>query len=437
MAPTRCRPPTRTSSTASPPRPARRSGARSPRRSRCSSRRRADHRARADALLDRAAGAGEPALRIGISGVPGVGKSTFIETLGLHLIGAGPSRRGARGRSVARASPAARSSATRRAWSGSRSHERAFVRPSPSGGTLGGVAAATREAIRVVEAAGFDVVIVETVGVGQSEAAVAGMTDMFVLMQLPNAGDDLQAIKKGVIELADLVVVNKADLDPAAAARARRPDRIGAARSLAPRDGASVARRGCWRRARSTGPGAPRSGDAVARFGRRSDAPAARSPAAPRAPGARLAVGAHRRRPARALPRRRRGAQARCRRRWPRSTPAGCRSRSARATPAGAFAARRRRRALRMATTDPSEDDHARHHPAARSQARAGPPRRRREAHRRAARQGQAHRARADRAAARRRLVRGMGHVRRAPQPRLRHGEEHVRRATASSPATA
>ena len=100
-------------------------------------------------------------------------------------------------------------------------HERAFVRPSPSGGTLGGVAAETREAIWVVEAAGHDVVIVETVGVGQSEAAVAGMTDLFVLMQLPNAGDDLQAIKKGVLELADLVVVNKADLDPAAAARAR------------------------------------------------------------------------------------------------------------------------------------------------------------------------------------------------------------------------
>ena len=96
----------------------------------------------------------------------------------------------------------------------------AFVRPSPSGGTLGGVATATREAMRVVEAAGYDVVVVETVGVGQSEAAVAGMTDMFLLLQLPNAGDDLQAIKKGVMELADLVVVNKADLDAGAAARA-------------------------------------------------------------------------------------------------------------------------------------------------------------------------------------------------------------------------
>jgi len=99
--------------------------------------------------------------------------------------------------------------------------ERAYIRPSPAGGTLGGVTAKTREALRVCEAAGFDVVIVETVGVGQSETAVAGMTDIFVLMQLPNAGDDLQAIKKGVMELADLVLINKADLDQAAATRAR------------------------------------------------------------------------------------------------------------------------------------------------------------------------------------------------------------------------
>jgi hypothetical protein len=98
---------------------------------------------------------------------------------------------------------------------------RAYIRPSPSSGTLGGVAEKTREAMLVCEAAGHDVVIVETVGVGQSETAVAGMTDMFVLLQLPNAGDDLQAIKKGVMELADLVVINKADLDEAAATRAR------------------------------------------------------------------------------------------------------------------------------------------------------------------------------------------------------------------------
>jgi LAO/AO transport system kinase len=100
-------------------------------------------------------------------------------------------------------------------------NDSAYIRPSPSSGTLGGVAEKTREAMLVCEAAGYDVVIVETVGVGQSETAVSGMTDMFVLLQLPNAGDDLQAIKKGVMELADLVVINKADLDPDAATRAQ------------------------------------------------------------------------------------------------------------------------------------------------------------------------------------------------------------------------
>jgi LAO/AO transport system kinase len=99
--------------------------------------------------------------------------------------------------------------------------ENAFIRPSPSSLTLGGVAEKTREAMLVAEAAGFDVVIVETVGVGQSEIAVSGMTDMFVLLQLPNAGDDLQAIKKGVMEIADLIVINKVDLDPNAAMRAQ------------------------------------------------------------------------------------------------------------------------------------------------------------------------------------------------------------------------
>jgi LAO/AO transport system kinase len=100
-------------------------------------------------------------------------------------------------------------------------HPQAFIRPSPSSGTLGGVTEKTREAMLVCEAAGYDVVIVETVGVGQSETAVASMTDMFVLLQLPNAGDDLQAIKKGVMELADLVVINKADIDGLAATRAQ------------------------------------------------------------------------------------------------------------------------------------------------------------------------------------------------------------------------
>ncbi len=198
---------------------------------------RADHRERADALLVALPVPAAPALRIGVSGVPGVGKSTFIETLGLELV--------ARGHRVAVLAVDPSSSLSGGSILGDKTrmerlsvHERAFVRPSPSGGTLGGVAAATREAIRVVEAAGYDVVIVETVGIGQSEAAVAGMTDLFLLMQLPNAGDDLQAIKKGVLELADLVVVNKADIDPAAAARA-----VGqlesAMQMAAPREGAS------------------------------------------------------------------------------------------------------------------------------------------------------------------------------------------------------
>jgi len=198
---------------------------------------RADHRERADALLVALPVPAAPALRIGISGVPGVGKSTFIETLGLELV--------AQGHRVAVLAVDPSSSLSGGSILGDKTrmerlsvHKRAFVRPSPSGGTLGGVAAATREAIRVVEAAGYDVVIVETVGIGQSEAAVAGMTDLFLLMQLPNAGDDLQAIKKGVLELADLVVVNKADIDPAAAARA-----VGqlesAMQMAAPREGAT------------------------------------------------------------------------------------------------------------------------------------------------------------------------------------------------------
>ncbi|MEO7056144.1 MAG: methylmalonyl Co-A mutase-associated GTPase MeaB [Caldimonas sp.] len=182
---------------------------------------RADHRARADAFLTALPAPARPAFRLGVSGVPGVGKSTFIEALGLHLVAAGER--------VAVLAVDPSSSVSGGSILGDKTRmerlsvdARAFVRPSPSSGTLGGVAAATREAMRVVEAAGYSVVIVETVGVGQSEAAVAGMTDMFVLLQLPNAGDDLQAIKKGVMELADLVVVNKADLDAAAAARAVR-----------------------------------------------------------------------------------------------------------------------------------------------------------------------------------------------------------------------
>jgi LAO/AO transport system kinase len=181
---------------------------------------RADHRAQADALLTDLLPHTGKAFRLGISGVPGVGKSTFIETLGLALI--------AKGHRVAVLAIDPSSTVSGGSILGDKTrmehlsvHPQAYIRPSPSSGTLGGVAARTREAMLVCEAAGYDVVIVETVGVGQSETAVADMTDMFVLLQLPNAGDDLQAIKKGVMELADLVVINKADIDPDAATRAQ------------------------------------------------------------------------------------------------------------------------------------------------------------------------------------------------------------------------
>jgi len=181
---------------------------------------RADHRTQGDALLSALLPHTGGAFRLGISGVPGVGKSTFIEALGLHLIGLG--------HRVAVLAVDPSSSISGGSILGDKTrmeklsvHDKAYIRPSPSSGTLGGVAEKTREAMLVCEAAGYDIILVETVGVGQSETAVHGMTDMFVLMQLPNAGDDLQAIKRGVMELADLVVINKADLDSAAATRAQ------------------------------------------------------------------------------------------------------------------------------------------------------------------------------------------------------------------------
>lgn len=181
---------------------------------------REDHQARArqvlEALLPHTGGA----IRVGISGVPGVGKSTFIEALGLYLI--------EQGLRIAVLAVDPSSSVTGGSILGDKTrmellsqNPAAFIRPSPSSCSLGGVAAKTRETMLVCEAAGFDVIIVETVGVGQSETAVAGMTDMFCLLQLPNAGDDLQAIKKGIMEIADLIVINKADIDPAAATRAK------------------------------------------------------------------------------------------------------------------------------------------------------------------------------------------------------------------------
>ena len=181
---------------------------------------RADHRVQADDLLDALLPHCGRSLRLGISGVPGVGKSTFIEALGLFLI--------ERGHRVAVLAVDPSSSVSGGSILGDKTrmerlslNDAAFIRPSPTSGALGGVAEHTRESLLLCEAAGFDIVIVETVGVGQSETTVAGMTDLFVLLQLPNAGDDLQAIKRGVMELADLVVINKADLDDAAATQAQ------------------------------------------------------------------------------------------------------------------------------------------------------------------------------------------------------------------------
>ncbi|MBP9714246.1 MAG: methylmalonyl Co-A mutase-associated GTPase MeaB [Sterolibacterium sp.] len=176
---------------------------------------RPDHQVRAQQVLDALLPHTGHAVRVGISGVPGAGKSTFIEALGLWLI--------QQGKRVAVLAVDPSSSISGGSILGDKTRmeqlcqrEEAFIRPSPSAGSLGGVAAKTREAMLACEAAGFDVVIVETVGVGQSETAVAGMVDMFCLLQLPNAGDDLQAIKKGIVEMADLVVINKADIDPRA-----------------------------------------------------------------------------------------------------------------------------------------------------------------------------------------------------------------------------
>jgi LAO/AO transport system kinase len=181
---------------------------------------RSDHRQRADELLNAVLPHTGRSFRLGISGVPGVGKSTFIEALGLYLI--------SQGHRVAVLAIDPSSTVSGGSILGDKTrmeqlsvHPKAFIRPSPSSGTLGGVAEKTREVMLMAEAAGHDVVIVETVGVGQSETAVANMTDMFTLLQLPNAGDDLQAIKKGVMELADLVLINKADIDPDAATRAQ------------------------------------------------------------------------------------------------------------------------------------------------------------------------------------------------------------------------
>jgi len=183
--------------------------------------RRADHAALGQAVLDELVPHTGVAVRLGVTGTPGVGKSTFIEALGLQLI--------ASGKRVAVLAVDPSSPRTGGSILGDKTrmerlaqHPAAFIRPSPSGGALGGVAHRTRETMLVLEAAGFDVVIVETVGVGQSEFTVASMVDFFAVLLQPGAGDELQGMKKGVLELADALVVNKADGEQREAARRAR-----------------------------------------------------------------------------------------------------------------------------------------------------------------------------------------------------------------------
>ena len=195
---------------------------------------RADHRALADEVLETLLPETGRSRRIGISGPPGVGKSTFIEAFGLHIIGRGHRL------AVLAIDPSSRRTGGSILGDKTRmaelSHQQAaFIRPSPGSGHLGGVARRTREAMLLCEAAGFDVVIVETIGVGQSEVAVADMVDLFTLLVSPAGGDELQGIKRGIMELADLVIVNKADGDLAAAAGRTRADYAGAVHLLRPK----------------------------------------------------------------------------------------------------------------------------------------------------------------------------------------------------------
>ena len=184
---------------------------------------REDHRAAAQALLDRLLPDTGQAVRIGVSGSPGVGKSTFIEAFGLYLAGVGKRL------AVLAVDPSSALSGGSILGDKTRMERLArepgvFIRPSPAAGAIGGVARRTREAMLACEAAGFDVVLIETVGVGQSEAAVADLVDLFVLLVQPGGGDDLQGIKRGVMELADLVIVTKADGDLRGLARHTEAD---------------------------------------------------------------------------------------------------------------------------------------------------------------------------------------------------------------------
>jgi LAO/AO transport system kinase len=196
---------------------------------------RPDHREQAQQLLLALMPDAGSAHHVGITGVPGVGKSTTIEALGMYLI--------ERGHRVAVLAVDPSSTRTGGSILGDKTrmprlaaHADAYIRPSPTSGTLGGVAKATRETIVLLEAAGFDVILVETVGVGQSEVAVANMVDTFVFLTLARTGDQLQGIKKGVLELADIVVVNKADGEHVREARKAARDLSGVIRLIYPRE---------------------------------------------------------------------------------------------------------------------------------------------------------------------------------------------------------
>jgi LAO/AO transport system kinase len=195
---------------------------------------RRDRRAAAAALLDGVLPATGAAVRVGITGTPGAGKSTFIDELGTHLTAAGHRV------AVLAVDPSSRRSGGSIMGDKTRMERlgrdpAAFIRPSPSSGTLGGVARRTREAAFLCEAAGFDVVLIETVGVGQSETVVADMVDCFVLLAAPGGGDELQGIKRGIMELADLIVVNKADGDLLPAAQRAVADHRHAVHLLRPK----------------------------------------------------------------------------------------------------------------------------------------------------------------------------------------------------------
>ncbi|MDQ1519514.1 MAG: GTPase [Actinomycetota bacterium] len=197
---------------------------------------REDHRDQARGLLEELLPGTGNAVRVGISGAPGAGKSTFIEALGLHVGDAGHRV------AVLAVDPSSTLSGGSILGDKTRMEQLArrpdtFIRPSPTGGTLGGVARRTREAMLLCEAAGFDAVFVETVGVGQSEVAVAGMVDTFLLLLAPAAGDELQGVKRGIVELADLIVVNKADGELEAAARRTAADYANAIHIVRPAGG--------------------------------------------------------------------------------------------------------------------------------------------------------------------------------------------------------